>query len=153
MKFVFPPHAGRGRFPQAGDSRPGVYAPFVGVDWKSSAVPSSSWGTCSPAWPALPLLIDIAVAIASTKIPCCWAPHAPAPPVPPQVGFWAVLHESRGWTPKLLCSLSCSSWVRGRGRLTPCWHGAWEPRAQAAAGVDEASRAFRVAVRITFSIH
>jgi len=55
---------------------------------------------------ALPLLIDMVVAIASTKIPLLLGTSPlPPPPVPPQVGFWAVLHEIRADDAQLLCSL------------------------------------------------
>jgi putative oxidoreductase len=44
----------------------------------------------------LPFIIEMVVAIASTKIPLyLGSSPLPLPPVPPQVGFWAVLHEIR----------------------------------------------------------
>jgi len=45
---------------------------------------------------AVPFIIEMVVAIASTKIPLYLGTYPlPLPPVPPQVGFWAVLHEIR----------------------------------------------------------
>ena len=50
--------------------------------------------------------VDMVVAIASTKIPLLLGTSPlPPPPVPPQVGFWAVLHEIRADDAQLLCSL------------------------------------------------
>src|SRR5262249_62123910 len=48
----------------------------------------------------------IAAALAAPQPPPRRGPSPlPPPPVPPQVGFWAVLHEIRADDAQLLCSL------------------------------------------------
>ena len=104
MKFVFPTTLGVGRFLKLGIPVPEIMAPFVGV---MEIVGGTLFvlGLCTRL-AALPLLIDIVVAIASTKIPLLLGTSPlPPPPVPPQVGFWAVLHEIRSDDAQLLCSL------------------------------------------------
>ena len=52
---------------------------------------------------AVPFIIEMIVAIASTKIPLYLGTYPlPLPPVPPQIGFWAVLHEVRSEYAQLL---------------------------------------------------
>jgi uncharacterized membrane protein YphA (DoxX/SURF4 family) len=54
---------------------------------------------------SVPLLIDMVVAVLTTKVPLYLGtyPLAP-PPVAPQSGFWAVLHEIRSDEAQFLCT-------------------------------------------------
>jgi len=82
QKFLFPESLGVGRFAKIGILDPSFSAPFVGVV-------EILFGTLIivgflTRLSAVPLLIDIAVAIATTKIPMLLGK-----------GFWAAAHEAR----------------------------------------------------------
>lgn len=82
QKFLFPDALGVGRFIKIGIPAPEIMAPFVG--WVEIVC-----GVCLLAGfftrlASIPLLINISVAIATTKIPMLL-----------KQGFWAAAHEAR----------------------------------------------------------
>ena len=82
QKFLFPQALGAGRFVKIGIPAPHFFAPFVGVvEIVCGAL--LIVGLFSRV-AAIPLLIDITVAIATTKIPLL-----------AKSGFWAAMHEAR----------------------------------------------------------
>jgi uncharacterized membrane protein YphA (DoxX/SURF4 family) len=103
MKFVFPATLGVGRFTKLGIPFPDLMASFVGcVEIVGGVLLIAGLLTRVT---AVPLLIDMVVAVLTTKIPLYLGtyPLAP-PPVPPQFGFWAVLHEIRSDEAQFLCT-------------------------------------------------
>ena len=95
QKFLFSEALGAGRFAKIGIPYPQIMAPFVGVV-------EIGCGTLLilgllTRLAAIPLMIDISVAILSTKIPILLG-HGFwmfAPPKADQIGFWAMAHEAR----------------------------------------------------------
>jgi uncharacterized membrane protein YphA (DoxX/SURF4 family) len=82
QKFLFPQELGVGRFAKIGIPAPAVMAPFVGgVEIVCGALVLVGLGTRLA---AIPLIIDMLVALWTTKLPFLRA-H----------GFWAAAHESR----------------------------------------------------------
>ena len=82
QKFLFPAALGVGRFVKIGIPAPQFSAPFVGiVEIVCGALLIVGLLTRLA---SIPLLIDIIVAIAATKIPML-----------SQSGFWAMMHEAR----------------------------------------------------------
>jgi putative oxidoreductase len=82
QKFLFPEALGVGRFIKIGIAYPGFAAPFVGVVEIVCGLLSLVGLYTQLA--AIPLIIDMLVAIVTTKIPFFL-----------QHGFWAALHEAR----------------------------------------------------------
>jgi putative oxidoreductase len=82
QKFLFPAALGVGRFAKIGIPWPHVTAPFVGVVEIACGI-LLLVGLVTR-FAALPLLIDISVAIATTKIPMLL-----------HQGFWPAMHEGR----------------------------------------------------------
>jgi putative oxidoreductase len=82
QKFLFPEALGVGRFIKIGIAYPGFAAPFVGVVEIVCGLLFLVGLYTQLA--AIPLIIDMLVAIATTKIPFFL-----------QHGFWPVLHEAR----------------------------------------------------------
>lgn len=82
QKFLFPDALGVGRFSKIGIPFPQYSAPFVGiVEIVFGLLLIVGLFTV---WSTVPLLIDIAVAIATTKIPMLL-----------KQGFWPAMHEAR----------------------------------------------------------
>lgn len=92
QKFLFPAALGVGRFARIGTPDPRFMAPFVGVvEMVCGALLLAGLLTRLA---ALPLVIDMVVALLITKFPY-WLQH----------GFWAAAHESRTDVAMLLGSL------------------------------------------------
>jgi len=82
QKFFFPEALGVGRFIKIGIPAPAFFAPFVGfVEISCGLMLVLGLAT---RFAAIPLLINISVAIATTKLPML-----------SQNGFWAAAHEAR----------------------------------------------------------
>jgi uncharacterized membrane protein YphA (DoxX/SURF4 family) len=82
QKFLFPAALGVGRFTKIGIPWPHITAPFVGVVEIACGI-LLMVGLVTR-FAAIPLLIDIGVAIATTKVPMLL-----------HQGFWPAMHESR----------------------------------------------------------
>jgi uncharacterized membrane protein YphA (DoxX/SURF4 family) len=100
LKFVYA-NQGVGRFSKLGFPFPDVTASFVGgLEIVGGLLLLLGLGT---RWVAVPFLIEMVVAILSTKIGLYLGTSPlPLPPSPPQTGFWAVLHEVRSEYAQLL---------------------------------------------------
>ncbi len=103
QKFLFPIEQGAGRFAKIGIPMPEFFGPFVGVV-------EITCGTLLivgllTRLAAIPLIIDMLVATATTKLPML-----------AQKGFWSMAHEARtDWSMLLSC---CFLLVVGAGRLS-----------------------------------
>jgi len=82
QKFLFPAALGVGRFTKIGIPAPQFFAPFVGVVEIVCGTLVILGLLTRPA--AVPLLINISVAILTTKLPMLG-----------KSGFWATMHEAR----------------------------------------------------------
>jgi putative oxidoreductase len=95
QKFLFPELLGVGRFTRIGIPAPGVMAPFVGaVEIAGGALLLVGLMTRLA---AIPLLINMAVAVLSTKVPILlghgyWIFNLPKNP---RYGFWGAASEAR----------------------------------------------------------
>lgn len=82
QKFLYPAALGVGRFAKIGIPWPGLSATFVAiVEIACGLLILLGFATRMA---AIPLIIDMLVAIATTKVPMLW-----------QKGFWAMAHEAR----------------------------------------------------------
>ena len=134
MKFVFPATLGVGRFTKLGIPFPDLMASFVGVVEIVGGLMLIT-GLLTRVV-SVPLLIDMVVAMLTTKVPLYLGtyPLAP-PPVPPQFGFWAVLHEIRSDEAQFLCTAFLLAVGAG-----PLAIDAWLPRWWAATPTPQADR-------------
>lgn len=82
QKFLFPAALGVGRFTKIGIPYPHITAPFVGVVEIACGI--LLMVGLATRFAVFPLLIDIGVAIATTKIPMLL-----------HQGFWPAMHEGR----------------------------------------------------------
>jgi uncharacterized membrane protein YphA (DoxX/SURF4 family) len=116
QKFLFPAALGVGRFVKIGIPAPEILAPFVGVvEIVGGALLLLGLLTRVA---AVPLVIDMCVAIATTKLPMLAA-----------AGFWAMAHEARvDYSMLLGCvflglvgagAWSLDAWLARRGRTAP----------------------------------
>lgn len=90
QKFLYPERLGEGRFDTIGIPSPGFTAPLVGVvEVACGALLVLGLATRLA---TVPLVVDIAVAIATTKVPVLWGG---SDDIPDGRGFWSFAHESR----------------------------------------------------------
>lgn len=100
LKFVYP-NQGVGRFTRLGFPAPHLTA--VADGWLEIIGGTLLLTGLLTRLIAVPFIIEMVVAMASTKIPLYLGTYPlPLPPVPPQIGFWAVLHEIRSEYAQLL---------------------------------------------------
>jgi putative oxidoreductase len=95
QKFLFPDALGVGRFVKIGIPYPEIMAPFVGM-FEIGCGSLLILGLLTRL-AAIPMIVNISVAILSTKIPMLlghgfWMFSSPKAN---QVGFWSMVHEAR----------------------------------------------------------
>lgn len=102
LKFVYV-NQGVGRFTKLGMPIPDILAPAIAYLEIGGGL-LLLFGLATR-WIAVPFIIEMIVAILSTKVSLFLGTSPLAlPPAPPKVGFWAVLHETRSdWAQILTC--------------------------------------------------
>jgi putative oxidoreductase len=112
LKFVYV-NQGVGRFIKLGIPAPATMANFDGVlEIVGGILLMTGFLTRLI---AVPFIIEMVVAMLTTKIPLYLGTYPlPLPPSPPQIGFWAVLHEIRSEYAQLLTTLFLL--IEGPGR-------------------------------------
>ncbi|MGO9830870.1 MAG: DoxX family protein [Myxococcaceae bacterium] len=100
LKFVYV-NQGVGRFTKLGMPMPGLLAPAIALlEIGGGLLLISGLAT---RFICVPFLIEMVVAVLSTKVGLYFGTSPLAkPPAPPVVGWWAVLHESRADYAQLL---------------------------------------------------
>lgn len=103
LKFVYV-NQGIGRFTKLGMPVPDLLAPAIAYLEIGGGL-LLLFGLATR-WIALPFIIEMIVAILSTKVGIYFGTSPlPMPPSPPKLGAWAVLHEIRSdWAQLLTCA-------------------------------------------------
>ena len=114
LKFIYA-NQGVGRFTKLGIPAPAAMATFDGgLEIVGGLLLMAGFLTRLI---AIPFIIEMLVAMLTTKIPLYLGTYPlPLPPSPPQIGFWAVLHEIRSEYAQLLTTLFLL--IAGPGRLS-----------------------------------
>lgn len=114
LKFVYA-NQGVGRFTKLGIPAPAAMATFDGVlEIVGGFLLMTGFLTRLV---SIPFIIEMLVAMLTTKIPLYLGTYPlPLPPSPPQIGFWAVLHEIRSEYAQLLTTIFLL--IAGPGRLS-----------------------------------
>ena len=103
LKFIYV-NQGVGRFTKLGLPFPQATANMVGVLEIVGGILLITGFLTRPI--AIPFVIEMLVAILSTKISLYMGTSSlPLPPVPPRIGFWAVLHEIRSEYAQLMTTM------------------------------------------------
>jgi hypothetical protein len=110
MKFVFA-NQGIGRFTKLGFPFPGPTADLVAVVEIVGGVLLVAG--LQTRFVGIVFVVEMIVAVLSTKISLFLGTYPlPLPPVPPQIGVWAVLHEVRSEFAQMFVALRCSRALR-----------------------------------------